>query len=92
MSGGLHEKYPFFSSSFNETSSYIDRFSEKVQNTKFHENPSSVSRVVPRGQTDRHGESTWQGPKVTRSFIYVVCLKRSVNGTKKQTKQKIQIN
>jgi hypothetical protein len=25
-------------------------------------------------------------------YIYVVCLKRSVNGTRKQTKQNIQIN
>jgi len=24
---------------------------------KFHENPSSGSRVVPRGQTNRHGEA-----------------------------------
>jgi hypothetical protein len=28
----------------------------------------------------------------TGSSMYVVCLKRSVNGTRKQTKQNIQIN
>jgi len=29
---------------------------EKHSNIKFHENPSSVNRVVPCGQTDRHDE------------------------------------
>jgi hypothetical protein len=29
---------------------------EKYSNIKFHEDPSSGSRVVARGQTDRHGE------------------------------------
>jgi len=30
---------------------------EKFSNIKFHENPSSVSRVVTRGRTDRQGEA-----------------------------------
>jgi hypothetical protein len=30
---------------------------EKYWNTKFHEDPSSGSRVVPCGQTDRHNEA-----------------------------------
>jgi hypothetical protein len=30
---------------------------EKSSNIKFHENPSSESRVVPCGQTDRHDEA-----------------------------------
>jgi len=30
---------------------------EKHSNTKFHENPSSGSRVVPCGQMDRHDEA-----------------------------------
>jgi len=30
---------------------------EKYSNTKFHENPSSRSRVVPCGQTDGHDET-----------------------------------
>jgi len=30
---------------------------EKYSNIKFHENPSSESRVVPCGQTDRHDEA-----------------------------------
>ena len=29
---------------------------EKFRNTKFHENPSSWSRVVPCGRTDRKDE------------------------------------
>jgi hypothetical protein len=29
---------------------------EKYSNIKFHENPSSASRVVPCGRTDRHDE------------------------------------
>ena len=32
-------------------------FEKKHSNVKFHENPSSWSRVVPRGQTDRHDEA-----------------------------------
>jgi len=31
---------------------------EKCSNIKFHENPSSVSRVVPCGRTDRHDEAS----------------------------------
>jgi len=30
---------------------------EKCSNIKFHESPSSKSRVVPCGQTDRHAEA-----------------------------------
>jgi hypothetical protein len=30
---------------------------EKSSNTKFHQNPSSGSQVVPCGQTDRHDEA-----------------------------------
>jgi hypothetical protein len=30
---------------------------EKYSITKFHENPSSGSRVVPRGRTDTHDEA-----------------------------------
>jgi hypothetical protein len=33
------------------------RILEKFSNIKFHENPSSGSRVVPCGQTDRHDEA-----------------------------------
>jgi hypothetical protein len=48
---GLHVKYPLFSSDFNETSFFRQIF-EKYSNTKFHENPSSGSRVVPDGHDE----------------------------------------
>jgi hypothetical protein len=50
-----HEKYPQFLSDINgtwifSTHTYID--------IKFHENPSSRSRVVPLGRTDGHTDMT----------------------------------
>jgi len=43
---GLHVKYPLFLLDFNETLNFLDRFFEKYSSMKFHENPSSGSRVV----------------------------------------------
>ena len=57
---GLHLKYPLFFFDFNETWIFSIYF-KKSSNIKFHENPSSVSRVVPygwaEGRTDRHDEA-----------------------------------
>ena len=53
----LHVKYMLFLSDFNETSNFVDGFSKKFSNIKFHENQASGSRVVPCGQTDRHDEA-----------------------------------
>jgi len=36
---------------------------EKSPNIKFHENPSSGSRVVPCGRTDRHDEANSRFPQ-----------------------------
>jgi hypothetical protein len=36
---------------------YSRQIFEKYANIKFHENPSSWSRVVPCGETDRHDEA-----------------------------------
>jgi hypothetical protein len=47
-----HVKYPLFFSDLNETLIFSTDF-RKILNYKFHENPSSGSRVVPRDQTDR---------------------------------------
>ena len=43
-------------SDFSELALYRQSF-EKYSNVKFHENPSSGSRVVPCGQTDGHDEA-----------------------------------
>jgi hypothetical protein len=42
----------------------LKRFSDKVSNIKFHQNPSSGSRVVPCGRTDRRIGTT----KLTVAF------------------------
>ena len=48
--------YPLFLSDFNETN-FSRQIFQKYSNIKFHENPSSGSRVVPYGQTDRPDEA-----------------------------------
>jgi hypothetical protein len=50
-------KYPLFFSDFNETWIFSADF-EKFWNMKFHENPSSGSRVVPRGRADGQTDMT----------------------------------
>jgi hypothetical protein len=50
----FHAKYPLFSSDLNDTE-FSKQIFEKSPNAKLNENPSSGSRVVPRGQTDRTG-------------------------------------
>jgi hypothetical protein len=58
---GLHVKYSLFLSDFNETRFFPTDFRKKSSNVKFHENPSSRSRVVPCGRagrrTDGHDEA-----------------------------------
>ena len=50
MSSGLHVKYPLFLSDFKELEFSWQIF-EKYSDIKFHENPSSGSRVVAWGLT-----------------------------------------
>ena len=59
---GLHVKYPLFLLDFNNTLIFLTDF-EKYSNTKFQENPSSGSRDVPCGQTDRHDEAKSRYPQ-----------------------------
>jgi len=50
---GLHVNYPLFMSDFNDIGIFSGQIFEKSSNIKFYENPSSGSRVVPCGRTDR---------------------------------------
>jgi len=50
---GVHVTYSLFSSEFNRTRICRQTF-EKYSNIKFHENPSSRSRVAPYGRTYVH--------------------------------------
>ena len=52
MFAGRHVEYPLLTSYFNETwifSTYFEKFSK----TKFHDDPSSGSRVFPCSRTER---------------------------------------
>ena len=51
MHVSLQVKYPLFLLDLNE----------KYSDVQFHENPSSVCRVVPCGRTDGHDEADSQG-------------------------------
>ena len=60
-----------------------DSFFEKYSNIKFHDNPSSGSRVVPYGQTDERAEMTKlivvfrnsaNAPKTLFSCLLCLCL------------------
>jgi hypothetical protein len=47
---------------------FLNGFSKNTQISKFHENPSSGSRVLPHGQTDGHTDMT----KLTVAFCKLV--------------------
>jgi hypothetical protein len=53
---GLHVEYPLLVSDFNESLIFKANF-RKYRHIKFHENPSSGSRVVPCRQTEAHDEA-----------------------------------
>jgi len=50
-------KVPFILVRFWQHLNLSEQIFEKSSNIKFHGNPSSGSRVVPCGQTDRHDEA-----------------------------------
>jgi hypothetical protein len=45
---------------FQYSLNFLHTFSKNNSHIKFHENPSSGSRVVPCGRTDRHGEANFR--------------------------------
>jgi hypothetical protein len=55
MYSSQYVKYALFLSYFNDTWILL-KFFEESSSSKFHENPSSGSRVVPREQTDGRTE------------------------------------
>jgi len=70
-------KVPFIIVRFSWKLNFLDIFSKKCTNIKFHENPSSGSRVVPCGRTDRRKDMTklivafrnfTNAPKKTKSW------------------------
>jgi len=64
---GLHVKYPLILSDFNETWNFL-YISDKYSNSKFHENSSSGSRVIPFGQRDKHDEASSRLPPFCESL------------------------
>jgi hypothetical protein len=51
---------------------FSKQFFEKYSNVKGHENPPSVSRVVPCGQTDTHDEANSRFSQF-RERAYKIC-------------------
>jgi hypothetical protein len=63
-------KYPIFLSDCNETFIFSIHF-RKIHN-KFHEIPSSRSRVVPSGRTDRRKDRQAERHDHTKSFFEIL--------------------
>jgi len=73
---GLHVKYLLFLSDFHKTSLFFTVF-EKYSNIKFHENPSSGSKVVPCIQMDGRTDGQTDMTKPIVSFrIFANALKK----------------
>jgi len=57
---GLHVKYPFFLL-FLVIMEFSQHIFDKYSNVKFHENPSSVIRVIPCGRINRRTDRRTDG-------------------------------
>jgi hypothetical protein len=68
---GLHVKYTLFLSHLN-ANLIFSTDSRKILETKFHKNPSSVSRV-PRVQTDTHDEANIRFSQFSEGAKKVTC-------------------
>ena len=67
---GLHVKYRLLWSDLKKKSIFFPTdFRKKNSNIKFHENPSSGSRVVPCGQTDRHDDANSRFSQILRTRL-----------------------
>ena len=81
---GLDVKYPLFLSDFNELE-FSGQIFEKYSDIKFNEIPSSGSRVVPTGQTDRQATMTKltvpfrNFAKAPKNVACLVCTYQSAN-------------
>ena len=63
-----HVNYRLFLSDFNETWIFLYRLSTKYPKIKFHENPSSGTRVVVCGESDEGIDRQTDTTKVTVAF------------------------
>ena len=76
---GLHVQYRYLCQILLELE-FSRQIFEKYSNDKFHENPSSGSRVVRCGRTDRHDEANGSSPqiceRVSESVYNCTCLVR----------------
>jgi len=81
MSIGLHVKYPLFLSEFNEKCKFsCQKFEKKLSNTKFHENLSSESPVVPCGRAHRRTDG--RTDRETDMTELIVAFRSSSNAPK----------
>jgi len=53
---------------------FLERFSKKSSNTKIHENPSGVNRVVPCGRADRQTGSHTQTNNTGQEISNIFCI------------------
>ena len=62
---------------FSRKVDFLDRFSKKYSNIKFYKNPSSGSRVILYGQTNRQTDIT-KLMDAFRSFAYMPKMRRTL--------------
>jgi hypothetical protein len=90
-----HVKYPLSLPDFNTTFKFLDRFFEKYSTTKFHENLTGGSRVLPCGRTGGNDEVAFRNfmnaPTILTLFQTGVVKERTVDNTVKLKTRVINI-